>query len=81
MSLDAKIDLERIAKACRTKDHDSAAIAVGNAVLEAADNACKFFRGSLELDCTEFVLELVDTVDDAKKQHRKTHKGGIDEKA
>lgn len=62
MSLDAKIDLERIAKACCMKDYDAAALAVGTAVLETADTALKYFRGSLELDFTDFVVERIGNV-------------------
>ena len=61
MSLDAKIDLDKVSKAATMKERASAALAVGEAVLEAADNACRFFRGSLELDITEFVAGRIET--------------------
>ena len=64
MSLEAKIDLDKVSKAATMKERASAALAVGEAVLEAADNACKFFRGSLELDITEFVTERIESAKD-----------------
>lgn len=69
MSLDAKIDLEKLARACSMKDYDSAALAVGTAVLETADKALKYFRGSLELDFTDFVVERIGSAKDESFSH------------
>lgn len=53
--MDCNIDLDMVAKAALMKDHDSAAQKIGEAILEAAENAGKYFAGSLELDITRFV--------------------------
>ena len=58
--MDCNIDLEKVAKATVMKDGVSAAICIGEAVIEAAENASRFFRGSLGLDITDFVLERIE---------------------
>ncbi len=57
--MDCNIDLDLVAKAALMKDHDSAAQKIGEAILEAAENAGKYFAGSLELDVTRFVTERI----------------------
>ena len=85
MSLEAKIDLEKLNKALALKDTNSAAVQIGHAVIRAADTACEMFGNSLELDMTDFVIESVrhangsDKVpwvkkgSDAKKRGRKSN--------
>lgn len=76
MSLEAKIDLERLAKAVAVKDREKAALVIGNAVMDAAETACHMFRDSLELDVTSFVVERVGTCTaELVRKTRKT-KGG-----
>ena len=58
--MDCNLDLEKVAKATMMKDGVSAAICIGEAVMEAAENATRFFRGSMELDITAFVLERIE---------------------
>ena len=58
--MDCNLDLEKVAKATVMKDSVSAAICIGEAVMEAAENATRFFRGSMELDITAFVLERIE---------------------
>lgn len=58
--MDCNIDLEKVAKATVMKDGVSTAICIGEAVIEAAENASRFFRGSLGLDITDFVLERIE---------------------
>lgn len=58
--MDCNLDLEKVAKATVMKDGVSAAICIGEAVMEAAENATRFFRGSMELDITEFVIERIE---------------------
>ena len=58
--MDCNIDLEKIASATVMKDGPHAAAAIGSAVLECAENATRFFSGSLGLDITDFVLERID---------------------
>lgn len=58
--MDCNIDLDKVAKATVMKDYDSAAQKIGEAVIEAAENASTFFRGSLGLDITDFVLERIE---------------------
>lgn len=58
--MDCNLDLEKVAKATVMKDCVSAAICIGEAVMEAAENATRFFRGSMELDITEFVIERIE---------------------
>lgn len=58
--MDCNIDLEKVAKATVMKDGASAATCIGEAVIEAAENASRFFRGSLGLDITDFVLERIE---------------------
>lgn len=58
--MDCNLDLEKVAKATVMKDGVSAAICIGEAVIEAAENASRFFRGSLGLDITDFVLERIE---------------------
>lgn len=58
--MDCNIDLEKVANAALMKDNDSAAQKIGKAVIEAAENASRFFRGSLVLDITGFVLERIE---------------------
>ena len=62
--MDCNIDLETVAKATVMKDHDSAAQKIGEAILEAAENAGKYFAGSLELDITRFVTERIGNAKD-----------------
>ena len=57
--MDCNINLDMVAKAALMKDHDSAAQKIGEAILEAAENAGKYFAGSLELDITRFVAERI----------------------
>ena len=57
--MDCNLDLDMVAKAALMKDHDSAAQKIGEAILEAAENAGKYFAGSLELDITRFVAERI----------------------
>lgn len=57
--MDCNLDLEKVAKATVMKDGASAAICIGEAVMEAAENATRFFSGSMELDITAFVLERI----------------------
>lgn len=58
--MDCNLDLEKVAKATVKKDDVSAAICIGEAVMEAAENATRFFSGSMELDITAFVLERIE---------------------
>lgn len=58
--MDCNLDLEKVAKATVMKDDVSAAICIGEAVMEAAANATRFFSGSMELDITAFVLERIE---------------------
>lgn len=58
--MDCNIDLEKVAKATVMKDGVSAAKCIGEAVIEAAENASRFFRGSLGLDITDFVLDRIE---------------------
>ena len=58
--MDCNIDLDKVAKATVMKDDVSAAICIGEAVMEAAKNATRFFSGSLGLDITDFVLERIE---------------------
>ncbi len=57
--MDCNLDLEKVANAALMKDHDSAAQKIGEAILEAAENAGKYFAGSLGLDITRFVTERI----------------------
>lgn len=57
--MDCNIDLEKVAKATVMKDGASAATCIGEAILEAAENAGRYFAGSLELDITRFVTERI----------------------
>lgn len=57
--MDCNLDLDMVAKAALMKDNDSAAQKIGEAILEAAENAGKYFAGSLELDITRFVTERI----------------------
>ena len=63
--MDCNLDLEKVAKATVMKDGVSAAICIGEAVMEAAENATRFFRGSMELDITEFVIERIELAKEA----------------
>ena len=58
--MDCNLDLDKVAKATVMKENVSAAICIGEAVMEAAENATRFFRGSMELDITEFVIERIE---------------------
>ncbi len=58
--MDCNLDLEKVAKATVMKDGVSAAKCIGEAILEAAEKATRFFRGSMELDITAFVLERIE---------------------
>jgi hypothetical protein len=58
--MDCNLDLEKVAKATVMKDGVSAAICIGEAVMEAAEKATRFFSGSMELDITAFVLERIE---------------------
>ena len=58
--MDCNLDLEKVAEATVMKDGVSAAICIGEAVMEAAENATRFSRGSMELDITEFVIERIE---------------------
>ena len=58
--MDCNLDLEKVEKATVMKDDVSAAICIGEAVMEAAEKATRFFRGSMELDITEFVIERIE---------------------
>ena len=69
--MDCNIDLDNVAKATVMKDGLSAAICIGEAVIEAAENASKFFRGSLGLDITDFVLERIELAMDAEPTEKK----------
>ena len=64
--MDCNLDLEKVAKATVMKDDVSAAICIGEAVMEAAENATRFFRGSMELDITDFVLERIELAKEAE---------------
>lgn len=57
--MDCNLDLDMVANAAMMKNHDSAAQQIGEAILEAAENAGKYFAGSLELDITHFVTERI----------------------
>lgn len=75
--MDCNLDLEKVAKATVMKDDVSAAICIGEAVMEAAENATRFFRGSMELDITAFVLERIEL----DKKARPTETDALREKA
>lgn len=62
--MDCNIDLEKVANASLMKDNESAAQKIGEAILEAAENAGKYFAGSLELDITRFVTERIGKAND-----------------
>jgi len=57
--MDCNLDLNMVAKAAIMKDPDSVAKKIGEAILEAAENAGKYFAGSLELDITRFVTDRI----------------------
>lgn len=57
--MDCNLDLNMVTKAAIMKDPDSAAQKIGEAILEAAENADKYFAGSLELDITRFVTDRI----------------------
>lgn len=69
--MDCNIDLDKVAKATVMKDGLSAAIRIGEAVIEAAENASKFFRGSLGMDITDFVLERIELAMEAEPTEKK----------
>ena len=75
--MDCNLDLEKVAKATVMKDGVSAAICIGEAVMEAAENATRFFSGSMELDITAFVLERIELA----KKARPTETDELREKA
>ena len=78
--MDCNLDLDLVAKAALMKDNDSAAQKIGEAILEAAENAGKYFAGSLELDITRFVTERIgkakdESFDSAVKRKIQSHAG------
>ena len=77
MALEAKIDLEKLAKAVVLKDDATAAAAVGNAVIRAAETACHMFRNSLELDMTDYILESVKYAKDSATVPWKNNKASV----
>lgn len=58
--MDCNLDIDKVAKATVMKDGVSAAICIGEAVMEAAENATRLFSGSMGLDITAFVLERIE---------------------
>ena len=59
--MDMKVDTTRILNVVDGKDPEAAAAIIGKAVIESITTAEKMFKGSLELDITDSLVERIDT--------------------
>lgn len=58
--MDMKFDTMRILNVVDGKDQEAAAAIIGKAVIESCTTAEKMFKGSLELDITDSLVERID---------------------
>jgi len=58
--MDMKLDTMRILNVVDGKDAVAAAVIIGKAIIESVTTAEKMFKGSLELNITDHLVELID---------------------
>jgi hypothetical protein len=59
--MDMKFDTMRILNVVDGKDPEAAAAIIGKAIIESVTTAEKMFKGNLELDITDSLVERIDT--------------------
>lgn len=73
--MDLSFDVEKIAQAFSGRRKDELEAAIGNVFLDCLENGHRFFRKSLELNGTEYMLEAIGTVKKSEVGQKWTSEG------